>query len=286
MPIIDSINTLLTQQKTLLDRFTSKSWVEKLETTISDIKVKFESAITPNDVLNKTLYVSISGGNDMNDGSVDHPLKTIKTAIDLIPVSGYGKIILLNNNDPSHTAQTFSIDSDIIIKNKTIIIENEIGMKFNNRIKFGYSSEDLISYKFKLESNVHLSFTSVDIQSAVISDHDKSRMGIKTTDADIKSIIELNNAFGVINFFKSNLTINDYNFINSNGFSDIGISVVNSNVNCSSNAKYLLYADCGMFKVSSINNILKQAAVEVNITNLVKDKDPNTSLITFIPSSV
>lgn len=287
MAIIDSINTLLGQQKILLDRFTSKEWVEKLENTISGIKTKVDAAISPNDILTKMLYVSTSAGDEKNIGDKNNPLKTIKAAIDLIPINGCGEIILLNTSDKFHTAQIFLIDSDIIIKNKTIIIKNEEGVASKNIIKFGYSSDKLIPYKFKLESNINLSFNSVDIQSASILAPDKARIGTELIASE--SIIELNNVFGVINFFNSTLTINDFNLINSNaaGFSDVGISVVGSIIKQIVENKYLAYVIHGIFKISSINNnITNSKHVSVNISDLVKDVDSNTSMITFIPSGI
>jgi len=69
--------------------------------------------LTLTENMDKTFYVDAGNGNDDNDGSKDKPFKTLKKAIDSIPVGGCGEIYLLGSED-------FIIDDNIFIKNKLI----------------------------------------------------------------------------------------------------------------------------------------------------------------------
>lgn len=48
--------------------------------------------------MNKTVYVDAVNGDDNNPGTVDAPLKTIRKAVNAIPVGGFGKIYLANSS--------------------------------------------------------------------------------------------------------------------------------------------------------------------------------------------
>ncbi len=48
---------------------------------------------------NRTFYVDAVNGDDNNTGASDAPFKTIKKAVDSVPVSGMGKIYFLNDYD-------------------------------------------------------------------------------------------------------------------------------------------------------------------------------------------
>ena len=65
---------------------------------------------------NRTFYVDVVNGDDNNTGTSDSPFKTIKKAVDSVPVGGNGIIILLNDYDLSNEA------SNIYIKGKKILI--------------------------------------------------------------------------------------------------------------------------------------------------------------------
>ena len=75
------------------------------------------SSAVPN-AMSKTFYVDAVNGSDSNDGSSAHPFKTIKKAVDSVPIGGHGSIQLVQN-------QTYFIDSDIYLYNKDIFIYAE-----------------------------------------------------------------------------------------------------------------------------------------------------------------
>ncbi len=67
-----------------------------------------------NPPMSRTYYVDAVNGDDTNDGSGAYPFKTLKKAIDSVPMGGYGVIILLGSEH--------IIDSDITVINKYIHI--------------------------------------------------------------------------------------------------------------------------------------------------------------------
>ena len=68
---------------------------------------------------NRIFYVDVNG-DDNNTGSSDSPFKTIKKAINSVPVGGYGKILLKNNQE--HIIADGDNYEDIVIQNRNIII--------------------------------------------------------------------------------------------------------------------------------------------------------------------
>ncbi|MEO2220059.1 MAG: hypothetical protein ABGW55_00685 [Nitrosopumilus sp.] len=68
--------------------------------------------------MNRTFYVDAINGDDNNPGTNDAPFKTIKKAIDSVPVGGFGTIILQNS-------QTHIINTWIEVKNKSIYFRSK-----------------------------------------------------------------------------------------------------------------------------------------------------------------
>jgi len=67
-----------------------------------------------NPPMSRTYYVDAVNGDDVNDGSGGSPFKTIKKAIDSVPIGGYGSIRILSNE--------INIENDITLYNKYIYI--------------------------------------------------------------------------------------------------------------------------------------------------------------------
>jgi len=288
MSIIDSINTLVTQQRSLLSKFSSSEWVTNLETTISEIKTKVNTAISVNDVLNKTIYVSTSAGIDTNSGtSRTSPLKTIKAAIDLIPINGSADIILLVDDNATKSGQTFNIDSDITIKNQTIVIKNEVGMANKNTIQFMHDSA-YSSFKVILKSNTNLSFEDVIIKTSTLTPSELASLGVSKSESNSSFKLE-DDVFGAVRFKACQIFINDYNLFSSTTYSDISISLINSNLKQNKDLSYYAYIQGGFFKFSVVgttNSIKNYSDADVNLSTLIKDIHPNNSFITYIPSTI
>ena len=68
---------------------------------------------------NEIFYVDVENGNDNNDGSSSAPFKTIRRAVNSVPVGGNADIILLGSSDPSNPKQ-FLIDANLSVKNKRL----------------------------------------------------------------------------------------------------------------------------------------------------------------------
>ncbi len=75
-----------------------------------------------NSVMSRTYYVDAVNGDDSNPGTADAPFRTIKKAVDSVPVGGYGEIVL-------SPGQTFWIGQDaeefITIVNKAIYLKGD-----------------------------------------------------------------------------------------------------------------------------------------------------------------
>jgi hypothetical protein len=73
--------------------------------------------------MNRTFYVDAENGDDDNTGSSDAPFKTLKKAIDSVPVGGYAKIHILSEYRPSirETSHIINKFIEIIPHNKLII---------------------------------------------------------------------------------------------------------------------------------------------------------------------
>lgn len=281
MSIADSIDKLLTQQSDLLSKFTSSEWVNKLQNSILEIKNNINSALTP-ELFSKTLYVSTFSGNDLNTGTLEKPLKTIKSAIDLIPINGYGEIILLVKpigTGIGRTAQSFPIDSDIEITNKTIVIRNEDLRTVHNTIQFNHNTSDLSSYKLVLKANVNLTFKELNITTSSLSLAEKSDRTKTVVDAD--AIIKADNSFGVVNFNNCAINIYDYNFLTST-YSELTVSLINSSIKQNFN-KYLAYLEGGIFKFPLINTKVNDPDnITIDVSNLVHDVYSNQTMITYL----
>jgi hypothetical protein len=72
----------------------------------------------------RTFYVDAVNGDDNNDGSSGHPFKTIKKAVDSVPIGGLGKIYLTEG-------QIFNIPSTINVDFKKIYI---YGAQYWNKV--------------------------------------------------------------------------------------------------------------------------------------------------------
>jgi len=62
-----------------------------------------------NSAMDQTFYIDADNGDDNNDGSSAHPFKTIKKAVDSVPISGIGNIVVLGD-------YTLQQDTDIRYK--------------------------------------------------------------------------------------------------------------------------------------------------------------------------
>jgi len=73
-------------------------------------------------MMSKTFYVDAVNGDDLNDGSSTAPFKTIKKAVDSVPVGGYGTINLLSGIT---ITTSFSFENKVIrLKTGTAITSN------------------------------------------------------------------------------------------------------------------------------------------------------------------
>lgn len=64
-----------------------------------------------NSAMSKTFYVDAVNGSDLNDGSSTTPFKTLKKAVDSVPVGGFGRIILMSD---------IQLNDFLVIENKAV----------------------------------------------------------------------------------------------------------------------------------------------------------------------
>jgi len=101
---------------------------------------------------NRTFYVDADNGDDNNDGSSNNPFKTIKKAVDSVPIGGYGSINVAYGS--------YIINAGIAVINKVIIIAGQLDGDGNKpTITFTESSS-----AGQLE-NFHLTNSSIVFQN-------------------------------------------------------------------------------------------------------------------------
>ena len=110
---------------------------------------------------NRVFYVDASSGSDTNDGSSANPFKSIKKAIDSIPIGGVGFIYL-------EGGQTFEIESNIYIHNKYIQIYSS---DINNKptiIFTSYLASDGRNRLYRINTygavNLYFGYVKIQIQ--------------------------------------------------------------------------------------------------------------------------
>ena len=164
---------------------------------------------------NRTFYVDAENGDDNNSGASDSPFKTIKKAVDSVPVGGVGYIYLKTDNN--------IIDTDIDLINKTIIIDGiNIDSSSNTpAIKNTCYTDDYgnATHGF-IMLNSYLEFANLTIQTADYVDNDKNESYyaglIKRRNTQSKNKVILNQA---------SVLIGDTDFIRLSDRQDINLQV-------------------------------------------------------------
>ncbi len=95
-----------------------------------------------NPPMGRTYYVDAVNGDDTNDGSSGSPFKTLKKAIDSVPVGGYGKIYL--SDDKVYYIEAFSL-SYLYNKKIKIVRKSDGTNKPEIRIKSAVRSANYFS---------------------------------------------------------------------------------------------------------------------------------------------
>ena len=164
---------------------------------------------------NRTFYVDAENGNDNNTGSSSAPFKTIKKAVDSVPVGGYGVIYLSTDNN--------IIDNDIVMINKTIIIKGDLidANSTNPAIKNVCYADSFgnATYGF-IMTNSYLEFANLTIKTSDYVDSSKNEsffVGlIKRYDTQSKNKVILN---------QSSVLIGDTDFIRLSDRQDTNLQV-------------------------------------------------------------
>jgi len=228
---------------------------------------------------NSVFYVDAVNGDDNNDGSSSAPFKTIKKAVDSIPVGGMGAIYLKTIGNV--------IDSDIFAVNKTIIISGilidssstEPAIKNLSYVdKYGNAT-----YGFII-NNCYLEFSNLTIRTADFVDSSKGESYyaglVKRFNTQSKNKVVVN---------QSSILLGDTDFIRISDRQDINLqvyyydaahSVTDKTIDCvgaNTNA-FLLRNEAGAFiiSVSSVrlgtkNDNSSQLTWEDIVTGIVKD---------------
>jgi len=133
---------------------------------------------------NRTFYVDAENGDDNNDGSEDKPFKTIKKAIDSVPVGGAGTIFLKNGN--------YYVEYHTNTKNKHIYFRGED--KDNVIITHDYIDEEKKYFHSLQLLNTVLNFHTLTLKTST-KDRNDNRV--------ISSLLGRANdgGFGAINIY-------------------------------------------------------------------------------------
>ena len=230
---------------------------------------------------NRTFYVDAENGDDNNDGSSSTPFKTIKKAVNNIPIGGYGEIYLKTPNN--------IIDSDITLKNKTIIIS---GIYIDSdseepAIKNVCYEDDYgnATYGF-VTTNSYLEFSNLTIRTADYVNTDKNESYyaglIKRKNTESKNKVVINS---------SSILIGDTDFIRLSDRQDInlqvyyydsGHSVTDKTIDCvgANNNGYLIKNEAGTLILSASSIALgtkNDGSTDLTwndlVTGIVKDAD-------------
>ena len=163
---------------------------------------------------NRTFYVDNVNGDDTNDGSKANPLKTIKKAVDSIPIGGAVYIHLLKDNN--------LIDNDINAINKSIFIYgSNVPDSSNPTIKNDCFLDNFenATHGFIL-TNCYLEFYATTIQTANFVDSSKNENYysgiIKRTNTASKNKVILR---------ESSVLAGDTDFIRLSNRQDINLQV-------------------------------------------------------------
>jgi hypothetical protein len=311
--IIKSMNSLLKNQQSLLDLFDAVKLGE-ISDQIENLKNGYAEVLSSNP-LNRTYYVNTNIGDDTNIGNSSKPLKTIAKAIDLVPITGYGIIILQFN---SGMPQTFTIDSNIVIENKTILIQNSsITESTKNKITFTYYLNSEIpaaaayaSKQIILKSNSSLYFDGIEILTpnlslidyadprAIYEDYNYIRNKVNLKHAPIC----LQNSTANISFNSCMIRLYSFDliFTPDDKFSNLHLSFVKNEIHrytnllkidssISANKSYLLQVFAGLINILQINNSYfsndriddMSTANIINFSDLIFDKNTSNSLINY-----
>ena len=96
------------------------TWLNPLLNNSGQLTLPFNQVpilVNGQNLMSRTFYVDAVNGDDNNPGTADMPFKTLKKAIDSVPVGGHGEI---------HISNDLTLTEDIDVTNKKIllIIEN------------------------------------------------------------------------------------------------------------------------------------------------------------------
>lgn len=106
--------------------------------------------------MSRTFYVDAVDGDDSNDGSESAPFKTIKRAVNSIPVGGVGTIVLASG-------QSFDIDYNIYVENKCIRIQSDRSNRAVLNFHSYLTDYGNTVYQFQLQRIGWLEFDGVNI---------------------------------------------------------------------------------------------------------------------------
>ncbi len=121
--------------------------------------VRIPILINGQDLMNRTFYVDAVNGDDANDGSEQHPFRTIKQAVLSTPVGASAKICLKYD-------QTYNIDGDVSVYNKYLYFlptgtgTNNPKFIFKSSLSRGY----YINYGFSCYGSCNVYFYRVDVE--------------------------------------------------------------------------------------------------------------------------
>jgi hypothetical protein len=117
--------------------------------------------INGQDLMNRTFYVDAVNGNDNNDGSEQHPFRTITQAVLSTPVGASAKIYLKYD-------QTYNIDDIVVVYNKYLhFLPTETETGTNNPkiiIKSRLSNGYYANYYFSCSGSCAVLFYRVDVE--------------------------------------------------------------------------------------------------------------------------
>lgn len=284
MSINSSLNNLIEQQSKLLNLFNTNEtrWNSLVETTITDIKSSYRNL--ESNGFYKTVYVNSSTGSDNNIGSLEFPFKSIKAAVDSIPIGAQAEIHL-------SAGLNFIIDTDITITNKVINFvssnNNEATIKFNYMKVFNIKTSEYrwTTNRFIIGQLATLGFNSVNIETMQLAASDQNDPTVPNGIDYSMSVISPINSNGFIYFNDSYIELKSFDLLSINSASIMNLAFTNSiikkNISSISNKAYLCRLLTGHLNLSfdySSCQILEGKNLKTDLIKIVNPQNVKLGL--------
>ena len=220
---------------------------------------------------NRTFYVDVENGDDNNSGDSSHPFKTIKKAVDSVPIGGFGSITLAYGTYEFNT--TTSLINKIVrlngIKdsngNYPVVSFKENPDNLGNLFHFDIHNSSLNTYNIKFDIPAPTNDVTSTINSGryAVALRNNGRFYMYQSDVDID---DNDNGYFIL--------AGNYNWNSENGLGGMGTL---STCNIVANKYLFCVGESAFLNISSDLSIKDTDGNDRNIVdcvlNIVKDAD-------------